>query len=124
MRTIILLLAIIGMSSACTKQSCDELDGEGLVGKWVLKQTLTSPGPVGEWKHYWGPLTYFTFRDNGALESSDNLYDRYLVNGNYITFYKSSTADSSRLGYKVNGNELFLWGPCIEPCGSKYKRVQ
>jgi hypothetical protein len=117
------------MSTTCKKESDDEVHGEGLVGKWVLKQTLISPGPVGEWEHYWGPRVSLTFRDDGTMESSrqDDLndpFDRYQVNGNYITFYQNSSTDSLRKGYNLNGNELVLWGPCFEPCGSKYKRVQ
>ena len=129
MRIILIFLAIIGMATTCKKEADEEIDGEGLVGKWVLKQTLLSPGPIGEWKNYQGPYVSITFKDDGTLGSPgwpdiSNPYDRYQVNGNYITFYQNSSTDSLRSRYHLEGNELFLWGDCIEPCGSKYRRVR
>jgi hypothetical protein len=130
MRNILLFFAIIIMATACKKEACEDAEGEGLAGKWILRQTLVSPGPIGEWKSYWGPVVSLTFRDDGTLggpgwPDSNDPYDRYEVNGNYITFYQNSSTDSLRRGYKLKGNELYLWNPsCFEPCGSKYKRVQ
>ena len=130
MRAILLFLAFISITTACSKDAGEKVEGEGLEGKWILRQTLVSPGPIGEWKSYWGPVVSITFRDDGTLggpgwPDSNEPFDRYEVNGNYITFYQNSSTDSLRRGYNLDRNVLTLWNPsCFEPCGSKYKRVQ
>lgn len=126
MRTILIFLAIISMSSTCTKQAGE--GGEGLEGKWVKKQTLISPGPMGEWENYKGSPAYLILKDDGTVASTGaptigDQYNRYTVRGEYITFYKDASTDSLRTGYEFKDNELVIWLPCIEPCGIKLKRV-
>jgi hypothetical protein len=128
MRIILLFLAIIGMSSNCTKQSHDG-EGAGLEGKWAKKQTLISPGPMGTWENYNGAPAYLNFRNNGSIESTGaatigDQYDRYRVFDHYITFYKNASTDSLQTTFSIEDNELIIWFPCIEPCGIKLKRVK
>jgi len=127
MRTILLFLAIVSMSTTCNKETGG--GGEGLEGKWAKKQTLISPGPMGEWESYKGAPAFLILRDNGTAESTGaatigDQYDRYVVRGEYIIFYKNASTDSLRTGYEREDNELIIWLPCIEPCGIKLKRVK
>jgi hypothetical protein len=115
------------MSATCNKEAGE---GEtGLEGKWAKKQTLISPGPMGNWEDYKGAPAYLILRDDGTVESTGaqtvgNQYNRYSVDSQFITFYKNASTDTLRTGYTFENNELTIWLPCIEPCGIKLKRVK
>lgn len=126
MRIILLFLAIISMSTTCKKQAGEETGD--LEGKWMKKETLVSPGNIGEWEKYKGPVSYLIIRDNGEVESEGatvigDQYNRYKLNGNHITFYKEATTDSLPMTYRFEPGYLIISHLCIEPCGIKLKRT-
>jgi hypothetical protein len=128
MRTILICLAIIGMSVHCTKESDD---GEEPVfeGEWFKTHTLVSPGPIGKWEKYKGAYAYLILMDSGIVQykgapTIDDHYNRYKVDGQHIIFYKEASTDSLRTGYEFKDNALIIWLPCIEPCGIKLNRVK
>jgi len=52
-----------------------------------------------------------------------DIYDRYRLNGKYITFYKAATTDSLPMTYRFVDDQLVISYFCFEPCGIKLKRV-
>lgn len=127
MRTIILLLAICGLMTACSKSSTPREGSQRIVGKWIQTQYLISPGPMGEWKPYTGSTVLINFKEDGSFyaEGVSYLqdYSKYSVDGNRIYFTKTTGMDSLRLGLEFEVNNLILWEQCIEPCGKKLRRV-
>lgn len=128
MRTILFYIAIIGISFNCTKNS-DDKEETVLEGEWFKTHTLVSAGPMGQWKKYKGEYAILGLTDDGIVQyrgapTIDDKYNRYKVDGQYITFYKDASTDSLRTGYEFKDNALIIWFSCIEPCGIKLKRVK
>lgn len=126
MRIILLFLAIISMSTTCKKQAGEETGD--LEGKWMKMETLVSPGNIGEWEKYEGPGAYLIISNNGEVEAEGATvlgknYNRYKLNGNYITFYIEASTDSLPMTFRFERERLIISPLCIEPCGIKLKRI-
>lgn len=116
---------LIAAFLSCNKTNNPETENS-LTGKWTEFENYISPGTA--W--YWQPannitidiknnLTYTSNNDNyfwGKSGSIENLTDSSFV-------LKSPVFNNSRTCYyKIKNGVLEVWYPCIEGCGSRFRK--
>ena len=125
----ITILVFITAFIACEKAETNEpfITDNSLFGKWVEYENYISPGTAWNWNAANNitvtlkpDLTYTSNNDNyfwGTNGSIENLTDS--------TFSLKSPLYNSGLKcyYKINNGVLEVWYPCIEGCGSRFKKV-
>jgi hypothetical protein len=121
----ILLLLLPFLFSACNKNSLTETDNT-ITGKWSEYENYISPGTPWYWQssnnieiQIKSDLSYTSNNDNyfwGRNGKIETLTDSTFL-------LKSPVFTSSRTCYyNVKDGVLEVWYPCIEGCGSRFKR--
>ena len=123
-KTLIGLLALTLLLS-CSKES--KTDSSSILGEWTLTEMLMDPGdgsgvfnPVSNGKN----LRFFA---NGFVSSNGDICS-LSADADGSTSAQYSMSDSTinascfDLNFDLNGDELILHFPCIEPCSAKYSR--
>ncbi|MBX9784641.1 MAG: hypothetical protein K2X48_15230 [Chitinophagaceae bacterium] len=118
------LLLVVFIS--CNKNENPQSDNS-FAGKWIEFENYISPGTA--W--YWQPAKNVTVQINSNLSyTSDN--DSYfwgrsgkIENLTDSTFLLRSPAFASPLNcnYKLEDGVLEVWYPCIEGCGSRFRKI-
>lgn len=105
--------------TACTPSS-----QIGLVGKWKMTHYLADPGDgSGTWQaaSEENP-SVLEFRTDGTLAESGNSGSKYkIMDDSTVVFIRDT--DSIRVGFRIEGKQLTLNPPCIEPCGQRFTRM-
>ena len=117
---IVSLFLVLNIFLSCGKTN----DSSSLVGKWKLIATLADPGdgsgrwqPVSEYAHIQlyadGRVTSHNFTDYKKYQVIDSVrIELTLPDDTKVNFR-----------YRLNGSLLELNPPCIEPCGSKFVKL-
>ena len=112
--------------------SCNKKKEKGEVSSWRLVEQLFDPGDgSGEFEPVDSDKTITFFEDgiiksNGELCSMEAGITEEGSTGNYISESNTITANCSgndfSYSYEMNGDELIVSFPCIEPCRHKFKK--
>lgn len=134
--TKVLLLAVVVLISACSKNNMDVIDVYAdpavLKGKWKLSETLADPGDgSGQWQKVpKQSKDYIVFGEDGEL--SGNAFKEYstysVQDSTTLKFTKPDGVTYQNYSYKLQGGTLSMSpaGPimCIEACGIRFKKVE
>lgn len=113
--------------------SCPGNENAGIIGKWKLTEELIDIGDgKGDFKEAAAQQSIEFFRD-GTFTSTSSLCPAasggagqgtgtYSMEENKIT-PADCTEAGRNITFELNGRELILNLPCIEPCKQKYVRV-
>ncbi|MCF8278454.1 MAG: hypothetical protein K9J17_17130 [Flavobacteriales bacterium] len=127
LRYILLLSSLIVLLAACKKED----DGADVVNSWKLIEVLADPG---DGSGTFEPVTSnkrIEFYTDSTLTCTGTLCQMSSESGP-ITFATYSETNHTITGqncgfspfvilYEINGSELILSYPCIEPCREKYQ---
>lgn len=125
MKRILFLLIVIGCSDN------ESVNPTTLVGRWKLIETLADPGDgSGTYKPVKGNY-YVDFSADGTFIASEPMcYEDQIIDQPSTGLYDSdnrklsfSNCTSLIISYEIIRNNLFLYPPCIESCGSKYIKI-
>ena len=112
-------------SFTCTRVDESTID-TSIIGNWKLKSYYMSPGGPGQWYDA-NPLepSYIEFTSDGKVNyNPESVYGaRFYQLLSDSTLNMLRETDTLMYRYKVSGDELSLFPPCIEGCESKYRRV-
>jgi hypothetical protein len=118
-------LLFLLLFSSCTKNNSTQVDNS-FTGKWNEYENYISPGTLWQWEkannitiEINSDLTYTSNNENyfwGKSGRIENLTDS--------TFLLISPVFNSSLtcNYKIKNGVLEVWYPCIEGCGSRFKK--
>ncbi len=115
--------------------SCNNNDDSGpleLVGTWRLIEQYSDPGDgSGDYVAVNSDKT-ITFTSSGTITSNGNLCSMDTNSDGETTgtfdasengiFPDDCSPSVYRLGYEIKGNRLFVYYPCIEGCGQKFRK--
>jgi len=131
MKTIyLILIALLGFQTSCTKSETIDENQDRLIGKWQLVEIFGSDGGEGNWSIVENGY-FYQFKENGVLESN-----RFNCNGNYtleenlefnllISFNCDENQFQDYHKFEFEEENLIIWDEgCIEGCAGKFKRFQ
>ncbi len=131
MRTKIFTLMIAGLflTSSCS----DNNEDHESVGKWKLIEQYMDPGDgSGDYVAVDSEKT-LEFFSNGWINTKGTLCNISIDvdedgNATYsaqdqIIYPKGCSSSDMRITYEIKDNYLYLYYPCIEGCGQKYKKI-
>jgi len=126
-KILIACLAVFCLFS-CTKQD-DDPTPPTLVGQWKLTQVLLDPGDgSGVFKDVTRRKT-LSFTSEGKVGSNGPLCDMnslLTIAGDGVydnSFIYPNQCVGTTLTYKIKGENLIVYYPCIEGCAEKYIKV-
>ncbi len=132
MKNLLFFLAIISLSSSCTKKELVDTGAVimekpvdlGVVGKYKMIEYLLDPG---DGSGTFQPITsnvIVELHSNGTVTSNGDLCtgmpSNTPTNGTYsLTDWIITTANCTDLTFEIFGPNLIVDYPCIEPCRGK-----
>lgn len=131
MKTIyLILIALLGFQTSCTKSESIDENQDRLIGKWKLIEWYSSEGAAGSWSIVEDGY-FYQFNEDGTLESN-----RFNCNGNFdieenlefnlfISFNCIENQFQVYCKIEYESGYLILWQEgCDEGCAGKFKRIQ
>ena len=121
LRNLILTFSFILLFTSCE----DDLDTTTVIGKWKLIETLSDPGDgSGEYEKVDTEqiLTFLsdsTVTYTGELCNSSDEAKSGIITENRL--YPNDCSFS--YGMEIKNDHLYLFPPCIEPCGLKFEKI-
>ena len=133
MKKSFLLCIIIGVLSSCEEDENPINSSEPeLVSQWELVEVYADPGSgQGSFEPVNSDKTISLF-DNGTLISNGDICSMATeansqTSGIYTladsTFNSQDCNNNHNYQFKLNGDTMVIYYPCIEPCQAKYKKV-
>jgi hypothetical protein len=121
-RSIFYLTLSCIISVSCISCSDDLVQQDLLNGNWHLKEVLADPGN--------GSGTYrpvesdqvLRFFSNGILGSTESLCNNNETGGTYDSTRIFPSGCDYSMTYELIEETLYVYPPCIEPCGMKFGR--
>lgn len=136
MKKLLLMFAVVGLF-ACEKSDSNEDEQNDLsTESWVLTEEYYDPGDgSGEFQTTTKSLSISWDEDN-SFTATGNLCSLSLDNEStsegtfniateeiFVTNCNGAAENTFTLTYALNGNELLVYFPCIEPCVLKFQKV-
>jgi len=123
MNKIIGLIIVIGMTASCKKKEVSVF-----VGKYKLVETLVDPGDgSGIFQSVSSDKT-IEFSENYTVTSNGDLCSMSVdadveTSGTYSDLDSVLHSTSCSLNMLLDGDEIIITYPCIEPCQAKYEKL-
>ena len=108
--------------SGCSQNEDNGFDQELYGGTWHLSEVLADPGDGSGIYRPVDSDMYLTFDRNGIFMGNEPLCQNSGTSGTYDDEKLYPEDCNFPLTYEKDGNTLFVYPPCIEPCGLKFVR--
>lgn len=121
-----LLFPIAIIVITCCLSSCNEEKTNNILtdGSWQLKEQLADPGDgSGTYQPVDSDLA-LKFLPNGTLLTTVPLCNDGGTGGTYDETKIYAPGCSFEFNYELIEDVLYLYPPCIEPCGMKFRRAE
>lgn len=119
-----MLITVLSMSCSSIMSSAENPENS-LMGKWKLTESLSDPGDgSGKWQKASSKNMYLIFNNDGTVsgDQAGTLKSYTVLDSTKIEFTQQSNTKIT-YRYKITSGELTLNPPCIEACGSRYRKV-
>jgi len=131
MKNLLITLIIFTSFFSCNNND-DNIGPIELDGTWRLIEQYSDPGDgSGDYVPVNSDKT-ITFISNGTITSNGNLClmdtnsdgdTTGTFDASENTIFPNDCSSQYRLGYEIKENRLFLYYPCIEGCGQKFRKA-
>jgi hypothetical protein len=126
MKAVLIAFSVV-LSFSCSKNI---VKNNSLVGKWKLVEYYMDPGDgSGTWKADNTGSNFIEFKPDGnyiSTDSSNTTVMKYkIIDSVSVRFIRTNSREDYTHRYELTDNNtvLYLYPPCIEGCGLKYKAV-
>ena len=129
---ILLLLTFIAIASCNTSDDAGNLQDYDLEGTWKLTANLADPGDGSGTFQTVNSNKTITFNSDGTYTSTGDMCNISIgtttaTSGTYDTvgqtINSSCGTNNLPISYEINGSILEITYLCIEPCKSRYSKV-
>jgi len=133
MNKLVCIIFLIITFLSCSNNSDEQINNPELLGTWELQETMSDPGDgSGVFVPRDSDKTV-EFKSNGTVITNltfCNMFssDKNGATGNFSqeTLYitpEDCEFDNYKIYVEIKNTYLYLYYPCIEGCGEKYKKI-
>jgi len=128
MKKMMMLLMLTGILISCSKKDNEDKNmTNGLIGEWKLIELLADPGDGSGVFQPVNSNKIIEIYNTGVIISNGDLCTMSIdanvpSSGTYSMIDSTINAANCELTFEVDGNDLIVYYPCIEPCVAKYER--